>query len=83
MSREVLRSAPMHHYNRYLRRTYYYIDQDLENGQVIRVSVLAQHNDDEREDDDGLVSVLCGIPVHLIDPLSNGETRSDYCSTKT
>ncbi|CAF0930500.1 unnamed protein product [Rotaria sordida] len=33
---EVLRSRPMHHYNRYLRRTFYYIDEIDKNNKLVR-----------------------------------------------
>lgn len=35
--REVLRSRPMARYNRYLRRTFYYIDEVNANGRTVRV----------------------------------------------
>lgn len=34
---DVLRSRRMTHYNRYLRRTYYYVDEDKGNNHIIRV----------------------------------------------
>jgi hypothetical protein len=34
---EVLRSPPMIHYNRYLRRTFYYVDEIDNNNEIIRV----------------------------------------------
>ncbi|CAF1165094.1 unnamed protein product, partial [Rotaria sordida] len=40
---KVLRSPKMIHYNRYLRRTYYYIDVIDENGEIIRYLFCAEY----------------------------------------
>lgn len=36
-SGEVLRSKAMIHYNRYLQRTFYYIDETVDGNKIIRV----------------------------------------------
>ncbi|CAF0778447.1 unnamed protein product [Didymodactylos carnosus] len=48
---EVLRSREMEHFNRYLRRTFYYVDEENEKGEIVRVSIVAGGLWDQIKDD--------------------------------